>query len=133
MTQSLRDSLYGGKFTKKTIFVPGDPAETYCVGKSYHLEGKGRAKLVSIQTDDNQTITDPTIAVPATKVRLFTARLANGKIISASPENRPPAAGQSEPRRQPSPPVLVILAKKKGVWLRQRYDVKKESGAERAS
>jgi hypothetical protein len=117
MTGALNDYLYSGRFTKKTIYTPAGHAESYRVGTMYQLQGIGRARLMSIQTDDNRTITHDRTAVPSERVRLFTARLSNGKEVTAAPE-RPPKQPTAK-KKSRSLPLAVPLAGCKGVWLRQ--------------
>ncbi len=110
---SLREYLFGGTMT---VFRYG-PTDGFRVGECYLLKGMGKGTILSICTDDNLTITQADVVVPAQVVRQFTALLSDGRIITASPI---PRSSGGTARRPASPKYRrLVLAGNKGLWLRR--------------
>ncbi len=100
----------------KTIFRYG-PTDGFRVGECYHLKGLGKGTILSICTYDDLTITYADVLVPAEAVWQFTAMLSDGRVITASPT---PRSSGGTARRPASPKYRrLVLAGKKGVWLRR--------------
>jgi hypothetical protein len=120
MSHGLRDYLYGGKFTKKTLWSVSDrPPAEMIVGRSSFIAGKGLARVEAIVTTDGRHLTAEGTPVPLEQIAQFTARLRNGESITAAPQ--PPATdsrGQERRSAQKKTRLPLTLAHGKGIWWR---------------
>src|SRR5579872_1960721 len=112
MTRALNNYLRSGKFSKKVVYTPSGSAHLFRVGERYQLEGIGRAKLIAIRSDDNQTISDCKTVIPWQRVSLLTMRLDNGAEKHIVP-SRPSKSGNLDIKS------AIPLPDSKGIWLRR--------------
>jgi hypothetical protein len=102
---------------KKTVFLYA-PAEAVCIGGSYLLKGVGKGEILTITTDGNRTIDQAGESVPTERVRQFTVRFADGRVITACPAPRGTKPQSKTAQRKAGSANALPLAGNKGVWLR---------------